>query len=275
MMKRREFLLQSIEASLLAYLPSGLIMTAKSSAGTEQESDQSAALNPVSEYVASYIPPWRGLDPARHQTITFDVIDWGTDKGRQDVSTPVVGDVTVSRDPLQDSVVYEVTQRLGKQGTMVGRFYCRTDQWHSLVNWEFEYSLSADLLSIERLTRMRQSGERQGENVVIRTDGAESTFACPAPLLCRWGMLDAARRMQEFCKAPSEFTLLNAPSGLVPRQVFREDQQVVLPREDDSPIRTFLQTGDGVMPTHWIVDSRGRPLFVTAFLISWAMKEIS
>ena len=274
-MKRRDFLLQSIETSLLAYLPGGLIMAAKSGAGTEQETGQPAALNPVSKYVESYVPPKGGLDPARRQTITFDVIGWGTDKGRQDVSTPVVGEITVGRDPQRDSVVYEVTQRLGKQETMAGRFRCRMDQWNSLVDWEFEYSLSADQESIARLTRTQQSGERKGENVVIRTDGAESTFACPSPLLCRWGMLDAARRMREFCKAPSEFTLLHAPSGLVPRQVFREDRQVVLPQGDDAPIRTFLQTGDGVVPTHWIVDSQGRPLFVTAFLMSWAMKEIS
>lgn len=275
MMKRRDFLLQSIEASLLAYLPGGLIMAAKSGAGTEQESGQPAALNPVSKYVESYVPPRGGLDPARHQTITFDVIGWGTDKGRQNVSTPVVGEITVSRSPSPDAAVYEVTQRLGKQETMVGRFRCRMDRWHSLVDWEFEYSLSADLVSIARLTRTRQSGKREGENVVIRTNDAEGVFACPAPLLCQWGMLDAARRMREFCEAGSEFTLLHEPSGLRPGQRFREDRQVVLPRGDNAPIRTFLQTGDGVVPTHWIVDSQGRPLFVTGFLVSWAMKAIS
>lgn len=275
MLKRRDFLLQSIEASLLAYVPVGLIMTAKSGAGTEQESGQSAALNPVSKYVESYVPPKGGLDPARRQTITFDVIGWKTDKGRQNVSTPVVGEITVSRNPLRDAIVYEVTQRLGKQETMAGRFRCRMDRWHSLVDWEFEYSLSADQESIAKLARTRQSGKREGENVVIRTNGAERTFACPAPLLCQWGMLDAAWRMREFCEAGSEFTLLHEPSGLRPRQRFREDRRVALPQGDNAPIRTFLQTGDGTVPTHWIVDSRGRPLFVTAFLMSWAMKAIS
>ena len=142
-------------------------------------------------------------------------------------------------------------------------------------DWEFEYWLSAGLESIAKLTRTRQSGKREDENVVIRTDGAESVLACPGPLLCQWGMLDAARRMQEFCKGGSEFTLLHVPSGLRPRQRFREDRQVVLPQGDNAPIRTFLQTGDGTVPTHWIVDSQGRPLFVTGFLVSWAMKAIS
>lgn len=274
-MKRRDFLRQSIEASLLAYLPAGLITAAKSGAGTEQQSGQSAALNPVSKYVESYVPPRGGLDPARRQTITFDIVGWGTDKGRQNVSTPVVGEITVSREPFVDAVVYKVTQRLGKEETMAGRFRCRMDRWHSLADWEFEYSLSADLVSVARLTRTRQSGKREGENVVIRTNGAESVFACPGPLLCRWGMLDAARRMLEFCEAGSEFTLLHEPSGLRAGQRFREDRQVVLPQGDNAPIRTFLQTGDGVVPTHWIVDSHGRPLFVTAFLTSWAMKAIS
>ena len=274
-MKRRDFLLQSIEASLLAYLPAGLTMAAESGAGTEQESGPPAALNPVSTYVASYVPPEGALDPARRQTITFDVIGWTTDKGRQNVSTPVVGEITVSRNPLPEAVEYEVTQRLGKQETMAGQFRCWMDRWHSLADWEFEYTLSANQDSIARLTRTQQSGKREGENVVIRTNGAESVFACPAPLLCQWGMLDAAWRMREFCEAPSEFTLLHVPSGLRPRQRFREDRRVVLPRGNNAPIQTFLQTGDATVPTHWIVDSQGRPLFVTAFLISWAMKAIS
>jgi hypothetical protein len=274
-MKRRDFLRQSIEASLLAYLPGGLLMAAKSGAGTEEQSGQSAALNPVSKYVESYVPPRGGLDPARRQTITFDVVGWGTDNGRQNVSTPVVGEITVSREPLVDAIVYDVTQRLGKQETMTGRFRCRSDQWHSLADWECEYSLSADLVSIARLTQTQQSGRQEEENVVIRTNGAESVFACPVPLLCRWGMLDVAGRMREFCEADSRFTLLHEPSGVRPSQRFREDHQVVLPRGDTAPIRTFLQTGDGVVPTHWIVDSQGRPLFVTAFLMSWAMKTIS
>jgi len=275
MMKRRDFLLQSIEASLLAYLPGCLIMAAKSGAGAEQESGRSAALNPVSKYVESYVPPKGGLDSARRQTITFDVVGWRTDKGRQNVSTPVLGEITVSRNPLRDAIVYEVTQHLGKQETMAGLFRCRMDRWHTLVEWEFEYSLSADQESIVRLARTRQSGKQEGENVVIHTNGAERTFTCTAPLLCQWGMLDTAWRMREFCNAGSEFTLLHEPSGLRPRQRFREDRRVALPQGDNAPIQTFLQTGDGTVPTHWIVDSRGRPLFVTAFLMSWAMKAIS
>ena len=274
-MKRRDFLLQSIEASLLAYLSGGLAVAAKSRAGTDRESGRPAALNPVSKYVESYVPPRGGLDPARRQTMTFDVIGWGTDKGRQNVSTPVLGEVIVIRNPLRDAVVYEVTRRLGKQETMAGHFRCRTDRWHSLVDWEFEYSLSAGQESISRLARTQQSGKREGENVVVHTNGAESVFACPAPLLCRWGMLDAALRMQEFCEAGSEFAMLDEPSGLRPRQRFREDRRVVLPLGDNAPVRTFLQTGDGTVPTHWIVDSQGRPLFVTAFLMSWAMKTIT
>ena len=181
------------------------------------------------------------------------------------------------RTPFSDAVQYEVAQRLGKEETMTGRFRCRTDRWHSLEEWQYEYALSTGRQDIDRLTHTSQSGRNAGENVTIRTDRAESVLACPTPLLCRYGVLDMSGRLNEFCKSEHAFTLLHEPSGLRPDQRFRPDAGDVLPGGRKPPIETVLQTGPATVPTHWIVDEQGRPLhdlqwgpgYLTSLGVQW------
>ncbi|HUV64710.1 MAG TPA: hypothetical protein VMW24_12490 [Sedimentisphaerales bacterium] len=292
-MKRRDFLAQSIEATLLTYLGGGAALAARGrtqvdkaakkrtarvagtgGVGIKQVPSHVAALNPVSAYLQSYVPPDGILDPTRRQTLAFDIVGWGTGKDRQNVSAPILGEVTVVRTPSSDVVQYEVRQKLGKEEAMTGRFRCRTDRWHSLEEWQYEYVLSTGQENIDRLTRTSQSGKNTGEQVTVRTDGTETVLTCPAPLLCRYGILDMAGRLKEFCEAEHAFTMLHEPSGLRPGQRFRQDAGDVLPGGRKRPIQTILQTGPATVPTHWIVDEQGRPLFITAFLISWALKSI-
>ncbi|UCC99471.1 MAG: hypothetical protein JSW66_06225 [Phycisphaerales bacterium] len=273
-MNRRDFMVQSIGASLLAYL-SGAGAAATESSGQKQASNRLSALNPLSEYVKSYVPPRDIIDPSRPQSLTFDVIGWKTNKGRQIVSTPVLGNVTVKRSPLGAAVEYEVAQHLGNDETMTGCFRCLTDDVHSLVEWQFEYALDSERKNIASMSRTRQSGRRKGEEIVMVTDESETVSPSSAPLLCRYGLFDVASRMARLCEGHNRFTMLHEPAGLRPEQRFREDRSGVVGRGENAPVRTFLQTGPATVPTHWVVDSQGRPLFVSAFLTSWALRAIS
>ena len=274
-MRRRDFMARSIGASLLAYLGvSGATAVGKDSE-EQRIADKLSALNPVSEYARSYVPPENALDPSRPQSLTFDIIGWRTDKGRQIVSTPVLGEVAVTRNPLDAAVEYEVVQDLGKSEKMTGRFRCLTDRRRSLVSWQFEYALDSNRKNIAGMSRTRQSGRREGNNIITVTDGVETVLPNSTPLLCRWGLMDAASRMADLCGTADRFTVLHEPSGLRPDQRFREDLRGALGNGQEILVRTFLQTGPATVPTHWIVDSQGRPLFVSAFLMSWALKAIS
>ena len=274
-MKRREFMARSIGASLLAYLGASEVTAVETGGERKQIPGKLPALNPVSKYAMSYVPPDGVLDPSRPQSLTFDIIGWGTGKGRQIVSTPVLGEITVKRSPSGDGVEYEVELDLAKREKMTGRFRCLTDHRHSLAQWQFEYSLDAKPKNLAGMSRTTQSGRREGGKIITVTDGAETVSTGSAPLLCRWGLMDVACRMAELCGASDRFTVLHEPSGLRADQRFREDRAGGLGDGENSPIRTFLQTGPATVPTHWIVDSRGRPLFVSAFLVSWALKAIS
>ena len=273
-MKRRDFMVQSVGASLLTYLTaSGVVAVA--SRTDKQAPGRLSALNPVSEYVKRYVRPKGMLDASQRQSLTFDILGWRTDKSRQIVATPVLGEITVKRNPLVGAVEYEVQQNLGKGEKMTGRFRCLTDRWHSLEQWQLEYALDSKRKNIASMSRTRQSGRREGDKIVTVTDGAETVSTCSAPLLCRWGLLDAASRMADLCETGERYTVLHEPTGLRPDQRFRQDRSGVLGRRQGTPVRTFLQTGPATVPTHWIVDSQGRPLFVSAFLMSWALKAIS
>jgi hypothetical protein len=265
---------QSVGASLLAYL-TGAGAVALSSGIERKTRGSLSALSPVSEYVKRYVRPEGTLNASRRQILTFDILGWKTDKGRQIVSIPVLGNITVKRNPLTGAVEYEVEQNLAKGEKMTGRFRCRTDRWHSLEQWQFEYALGSNRRSMAALSRTSQSGRQQGDRIITVTDGAETISKCSSPLLCRWGLLDTAFRMAELCEARETYTVLHEPTGLRPDQRFRQDRSGTLSNSDGAPIRTFLQTGPATVPTHWIVDSQGRPLFISVFLISLALKAIS
>jgi len=274
-MKRRDFMAHSIGASLLAFLTGQEVMARASGRPREQTSGGLSALNPVSKYARSYVRPKGVLDASRRQSLTFNVIGWRTGKGRQIVSTPVLGEIIVKRNPLDGAVEYEATQRLAKTETMTGSFRCLTDRRHSLERWQFEYALNSKRRNIASMSRTRQSGRREGDKIITVTDGAETVSTSSAPLLCRWGLLDAACRMAELCGPDDRFTVLHEPAGLRRDQRFREDRRGVLGHGQETSVRTFLQTGPATVPTHWIVDSQGRPLFVSVFLMSLALKAIS
>ncbi|MHC4432425.1 MAG: hypothetical protein ACYTBS_11355 [Planctomycetota bacterium] len=274
-MKRRDFMVQSIGASLLSFLTGQSLMARGGESAELQMPNVGSALNPVSQYVKSYVRPGGVLDASRRQSLKFDVIGWRTDKSRQIVSTPVLGEITVKRSPLSGAVEYEVAQRLGKTETMTGNFRCLADRRHSLERWQFEHALDSKRKNISSMSRTRQSGRRDGKRIVTVTDGAEMVSSSATPLLCRWGLLDTAWRMAELCGAGDRFTVLHEPTGLRPDQRFREDRRGVLGHGQETSVRTFLQTGPATIPTHWIVDSQGRPLFVSVFLVSLALKEIN
>lgn len=274
-MKRRDFMTRSIGASLLAYLGVSGVAAVEPDSSKQQIPGKLSALNPVSDYAGSYVPPDNALDPSRSQRLKFDIVGWKTDKSRQIVSTPVLGQVTVMRNPLKDAVEYEVVQDLAKREKMTGRFRCLTDRRHSLVDWQFEYALDSNRKNSAGMSRTRQSGRREGDKIISFTDSAEIVSASSVPLLCRWGLMDVASRMDALCGTGDRYTVLHEPSGLRPDQRFREDHGGDLANGQDTPIRTFLQTGPATVPTHWIVDLRGRPLFVSGFLVSWALKAIS
>ncbi len=274
-MRRRDFMTRSIGASLLAYLGVSGATVVGAGGGRRRIPGKLSALNPVSEYARSYAPPETALEPSRPQSLKFDIIGWKTDKGRQVVSTPVLGQIAVKRTPSAEAVEYDVVQDLAGREKMTGSFRCLADPRRSLVSWQFEHVLNSNRKTIAGMSRTRQSGKRQGDKVAIVTNGTETISTASTPLLCRWGLMDVASRMADLCRMQGRYTVLQEPSGLRPDQRFREDRRGALGNGDDAPVRTYLQTGPATVPTHWIVDSQGRPLFVSVFLVSWVLKAIS
>jgi len=273
-MNRREFLARSIEASLLGYVAGRTGLAVGEVHAAESPQQELSALNPVSTYVKSYVPPKAVLDPERRQTLTFEVVGWTTDKKRKNVSTPTLGEVSVIRRPSPDAVEYALS--LNQRGeAMTGHFLCSNDRWHPLMQWELEYAVDSAQKEVAALCRTRQSGNRKGDKLGMHTDGAKTVADISGPLLCRCGLLDSASHLSTLCENGAGFTMLHEPSGLRPNQRFRVAETGVLPRGEELPIRTFLQSGPATLPTHWIVDSEGRPLFLTVFLTSWALKAIN
>lgn len=273
-MERRAFLMKSVEASLLAFLPAGVASAARQVKAVPISMDLLPALNPVSSYLQSYAPPEGPFDPDRAQRLVFDVVGWKTDKGRKAPTAPILGEVSVVRTPSSGEVRYEVAMRNGENETLTGTLRCGTDPWRALKSWEYVHALDAGAPNLSAWTQTRCAGTCDGGKVTLRQDGAETVQEITGPVLCRCGLIDAAPRFADLCAKAGTFAVLEVPSGLRRDQALAEDESGRLPDGGTTPIRTFLQTGPATLPTHWIVDESGKPLFITAFLTSWALKAI-
>lgn len=273
-MERRAFLKKSVEASLLAFLPAGVASAARQVKAVPISADLLPGLNPVSSYLQSYAPPEGVLAPDRAQRLVFDVVGWKTDKSRKAPTSPILGEVSVVRTPSSGGTRYEVAMRNGENETLTGTLRCGTDPWRPLKSWEYLHALDAGAPNLSALTQTRCAGKCADGKLTLRQDGAESVQEIAGPVLCRCGLIDAAPSFVDLCERGGVFAVLEVPSGLRRDQTLAEDESGKLPDSGTTPIRTFLQTGPATLPTHWIVDASGRPLFITAFLTSWALKAI-
>jgi hypothetical protein len=70
---------------------------------------------------------------------------------------------------------------------------------------------------------------------------------------------------------PSAFDMLQDLSVLRANQSLIDEGPVDL---DSGTYTAYAQTGEGILPTHYLLDDRQRPQLVTFGLIAWALTDI-
>jgi len=158
---------------------------------------------------------------------------------------------------------------------MEGVYHCLRDKWLSLARWDIKVHLESGSVSIDPMTRIQEKGTREKDTLILERDGGTERIACPGPLICRWGLLDGGRVLNSLAASNASVFLLKEPSGILRNQHFFPAETLSFPGAREETISTFLQTGPGCLPTHWILDEQHRPLFVTVFLLSLVLKEIT
>lgn len=270
-MDRRQFLVRSLQGSLAVYFSS----LGRSVLGQPNVSWAlpGGALNPVSAFLTDYQIPGGPFDPTRNQTLRFDVLRWDTPKGRQKVSIETMGTLSLERQiGVRENVVqYTARQSLNSGEYLETQVSCVEDPWRSVKEWRSLHRLESSTNDLSVLTRISEQGVWKDGHAKITRGGEKRTLPCPCPLVCRWGLMDSGSGLRQQADWDEPLAFLHEPTGI------KRDQRlsILTSQEPDAGIYAYLQHGPGTLPTHWVFDEDHRPLFVTTFLLSWALREVS
>ncbi|MHC4250487.1 MAG: hypothetical protein ACYS9X_15270 [Planctomycetota bacterium] len=305
---RREFLRVAARASALAaagHLPAlggeprdrrgrGRKRPAAVPAGKRNIFTEPAAIEPVTGYLATHKPTTRGDMSAPEFRATYRIVRWATIDPRSAKSRNiVVGSLTVRRRRAGEGCVYEVTERRGA-ARREGQF---ANEWRAavtcsgaldeVVSWKFTSSIAPGKggPAIADLALNEEGSFRRG--AIERTSAlAKTRERVAGPLIAQWslphlvargaarpegkGVVKGVAKGAELC-----FAMLADCSVLKPGQRLWRMGEVEVPTAAGAVrMDCYAQTGRGVLPIHYLVDSGHRVQLVTQSDTNWALESV-
>lgn len=292
---RREFILGGFKVTL-AFLAAGALprparaesWTLRAGHGRLREAriDQIPVLDDslqvIAAYLARYEPP-RGNFPAAGPWIAaYDLIEWdGSAIGASFYRrNRVIGGTVLTRLLDGEEYRYEALQTVRMQGfesTLKSSARCVRAEVPHLRAWRTRYESRR-----EGQTAVVSAIEEQGWHdrgiLEIASEAGVRRVETERPVLPQFALLDGLRGARADRAVPSiaaDFDLLHDLTSYRPRQRV-EPYGVLDIRLNDRRHRLhgFVQTGVGTEPTHIWIDEAGRPLLVTAGLLSRALVSV-
>jgi len=115
-----------------------------------------------------------------------------------------------------------------------------------------------------------EKGVCDGKEVTIRAKAFTRQYVTENPLIHRWSLLPLLAS-GSVKKAPLVFDMLD-DSALRANQTLRYEGEIEIPVKGGTAIvDSYVQTGYGVVPTHYLVDTRGRIQLITMGTINWVL----
>ena len=114
--------------------------------------------------------------------------------------------------------------------------------------------------------------DKIGKTVRISSDGHSRDYGADNPVVTRWTVLDFLIRKADPALSVA-FDLLEDLSLFKPNQslVYDGETYVTLKGRQTVTLQTYAQTGEGILPIHYLVDANGCPQLITSSILSWAL----
>ena len=140
---------------------------------------------------------------------------------------------------------------------------------NTVSSWTLESSIGkrADLSFTEK-------GTWDGKSMTVTADAWTQKHATANPLIARWALLPLLATGQIKTK-PLTFDMLD-DSTLRPNQTLRFEGEVEIPVKGGTiKLDSYAQTGQGIVPTHYLVDSQGRVQLITMATVNWTLTSVA
>jgi len=115
-----------------------------------------------------------------------------------------------------------------------------------------------------------EEGAWDGKSMTVKTKSWRQQQTTTHPLIARWALLPliASGRLK---KESLTFDMLD-DSTLRPNQALRYEGEIEVPVKGGTVrLDSYAQTGQGIVPTHYLVDAKGRVQLITMTTVNWVL----
>jgi len=279
---RRRFIQGAgLTAAALFFFPGAALAAPKSKAAKAKFIEKFSpprdfALNPIRPVLDSWRLPQGAIPAEGPVTLDFDLVLWDRTGGAkpQPVASMTAGHLRIVRKPDAGGSI---------------RYAMKRDLAH--IACESEITCRAGAGGIEQVESwsarwpgIAQNGSVRGREIVVITNKVERRLslwlpdAAPAPLIADASLYcnpALPERLAAACAGGKTFTRLDQSMSLRENQCLRRDAAVAAPWSAAVSLQSWLLTGSGIPPTHFLCDPEKRALFNTAFAVSTALHAIA
>jgi hypothetical protein len=274
---RRQFLQCSAIATALATtgkLP--LLETKNETASTIDASTGPHTVKPIRDHLRRFSPGATPMQMSPQYSLIYDIIHWSWKAGqRSTFSNSVIGRMTHNRKVTESKIIYKTSQQIrigGVDNHLKAEVICEENEWNSLREWTLQSYHSNPEGKSEPRSQLTEKGRCNGGRIRIESQKYHYGFNANNPVVTQWTLLDFLIR-KAHPTLNVTFDLLQDLSLFKPDQSLFYDGQTPITLRDGKTItlQAYAQTGQGVLPIHYLLDDRGWPQLVTNSILSWAL----
>lgn len=266
-MERRDFLkTTAAAATALAAQGSLPLLAAQRKRGASAVSQncftEPCAIEPVTGYLPKYAPvtvaTMRGAFDARYALIRCH---GGAAASRNSAS----GEIAVSSDKAGCRTI---EQRKGRPANVVDTSMRCAGELNTASEWTCRSTVEGaqDLGFVEK-------GTWDGKVMTVKSKSWTQEHATNHPLIGRWALLPllAGGGLK---RGPLTFDMLDDCALRSSQELSYEGEITVPVRGGTATLDSYLQIGQGIVPTHYLVDGDGRVQLVTMSYTNWALQKL-
>ena len=274
---RRQFLQCSAIATALATAGKLPFLYAKSETGsTVDASTGPYAVKPIRDHLRRFSPAGTPTQTSPQYTLVYDIIHWSWAAGKRGTfSNSSIGRVTINRKAAESKVNYNISQQMrigGVDNHLKATVICDANEWNSLREWTLHGYSGSPEAKLESLSKLAENGRCNEGRIRIKSKTYTYGFHTQHPVVTQWTLLDFLVRKANL-GLNVKFDLLQDLSLFKPNQSLIYDGLTPVMLKDGRTItlQTYAQTGQGVLPIHYLLDDRGWPQLITSSILSWAL----
>lgn len=237
------------------------------------------AVKPISGYLPAFSPVQRAPKEAGQYRLTYDILHWGGVNWAAGKPTiGVVGQVIIKRERAADAATFEIRQRTkigGVDNHIEAEIQCAGDELASVEKWTCRSFSSKPNGDVDAISKLNETGACRNGRIEIDGGGYRYEFQATNPVLTQWTVFDyliakanpASAERLDFLQ---DLALLKTGHSLV----YDGEIEVEANGGNKIALQTYAQTGEGILPIHYLLDSERRPQLITGSILSWALTDV-